>query len=157
VKIKFEVDTQPPLGFDWEEKLYLRPVPYMVRSMTLPSLFAGKMHALLCRGWENRPKGRDWYDLTWYVAQQTPLDLHYLRQRLRQSCSVWERQGRTPPEFLDRTALLTMLHERIETLDIEMAREDVVRFIKDPGELRAWSPAYFRAIAESIVVTDDEG
>ena len=150
VKIKFEVDTHPPSGFDLEEKLYRRPVPYMLKSMTLPSLFAGKVHALLCRGWQDRPKGRDWYDLAWYVSRETPLDLHHLEQRLRQSCSVLEKQGTILPERIDCETVMQMLKNRIETLDIERAREDVLRFVADKNELKPWSRAFFQVIVENI-------
>lgn len=153
VRIKFEVDTRPPTGFDWEEKLYRRPVPYMLKSMTLPSLFAGKVHALLCRGWQDRPKGRDWYDLVWYVSRETPLDLHHLEQRLRQSCSVLEKQGLAIPEHMDPETVVQMLKNRIETLDIERAKEDVSRFVADKDELKPWSRPFFQAMVENIVMT----
>ena len=67
IKIKIEVDTQPPLNFRTEQKLLLQPHSFMTRCFTLPDLFAGKMHALVYRGWKNRVKGRDWYDFEWYV------------------------------------------------------------------------------------------
>ncbi len=86
VKIKFEVDTQPPLNFQSEKKMQLLPAPFMIHSMTLPSLFAGKIHAILCRNWSSRPKGRDWYDLVWYIANGYKVDLTHLSARLKQSC-----------------------------------------------------------------------
>ena len=61
IKIKIEVDTCPPLDFRTEQKLLLMPHSFMTRCFTLPDLFAGKMHALVFRGWKNRVKGRDWY------------------------------------------------------------------------------------------------
>lgn len=68
IKIKIEVDTQPPLNFGTEQKLLLQPHSFMTRCFTLPDLFAGKMHALVYRGWKNRVKGRDWYDLNGMYA-----------------------------------------------------------------------------------------
>ena len=65
LKIKLEVDTAPPGGFETESRVVLLPVPFAVRVYSLPDLFAGKMHALLCRKWKTRVKGRDWYDLVW--------------------------------------------------------------------------------------------
>ncbi|MCU0353330.1 MAG: nucleotidyl transferase AbiEii/AbiGii toxin family protein [Cytophagales bacterium] len=62
LKIKLEIDRQPPLGFETEEKLLLRPFSFYVKCFSLPDLFAGKMHALLFRKWQTRVKGRDWYD-----------------------------------------------------------------------------------------------
>ncbi|HPA41388.1 MAG TPA: nucleotidyl transferase AbiEii/AbiGii toxin family protein, partial [Candidatus Hydrogenedentes bacterium] len=69
LKIKLEVDTDPPPGFATESRTVLLPVPFAVRVYTLPDLFAGKMHALLCRKWGGRVKGRDWYDFVWYAAR----------------------------------------------------------------------------------------
>lgn len=69
IRIKLEVDTEPPGGFATEGRYLLQPLPFSVRSYTLPDLFAGKMHALFCRRWKNRVKGRDWYDLVWYCAR----------------------------------------------------------------------------------------
>ena len=82
VKIKIEVDTNPPLEFQSEKITLLTPSPFIVNTMTLPSLFAGKMHALLCRNWANRPKGRDWYDFVWYITQGHSLDLDHLNAHL---------------------------------------------------------------------------
>ena len=59
IKIKIEVDTCPPLNFKTEQKLLLQPYSFMTRCLTLPDLFAGKMHALVYRAWKNRVKGRD--------------------------------------------------------------------------------------------------
>ena len=84
IKIKIEVDTQPPLNFRTEQKLLLQPHSFMTRCFTLPDLFAGKMHALVYRGWKNRVKGRDWYDFEWYVRHNVPLDFAHLAERVRQ-------------------------------------------------------------------------
>ena len=72
IKIKLEVDKRPPLGFDTEEKLITRPFSFYVKCFTLPDLFAGKMHALLFRKWQNNVKGRDWYDMEWYIKKGIP-------------------------------------------------------------------------------------
>ena len=85
IKIKIEVDTQPPLNFKTEQKLLLQPHSFMTRCFTLPDLFAGKMHALVYRGWKNRVKGRDWYDFEWYVRHNVPLDFAHLVERVHQS------------------------------------------------------------------------
>ena len=54
VKIKFEVDTNPPAFATYEHKYRLLPVPYEIRLYDMPSLFAGKIHAVICRGWQSR-------------------------------------------------------------------------------------------------------
>ena len=73
LQIKLEVDTDPPPGFSTQTRYLLQPVPFAVRAFSVPDLFAGKMHAILCRGWKNRVKGRDWYDLVWYAAYHPEL------------------------------------------------------------------------------------
>jgi predicted nucleotidyltransferase component of viral defense system len=81
LKIKIEVDTDPPPGFVTENKFILQPIPFSVRTFVLPDLFAGKMHAVLYRRWKSRVKGRDWYDLVWYAANHPQLHLNHLEHR----------------------------------------------------------------------------
>lgn len=85
IKIKLEVDTNPPLGFVTEEKLLLRPFSFYTKCFAPPDLFAGKMHALLFRKWKGRIKGRDWFDLEWYVRGNIPLHLDHFLIRSIQS------------------------------------------------------------------------
>lgn len=153
LKIKFEVDTNPPVNFNDEEKLHLLPSPFMIRTMTPSSLFAGKMHALLCRGWQTRPKGRDWYDLVWYVQNGYELDLFHLATRLTQGCKALESIDEELPNSIEEYSeeiIKNLLQKRIETLDIELAKDDVRRFISDENELNIWSKEFFRAIANMV-------
>ena len=90
IKIKLEVDTNPPPGFDTEEKLLLKPFSFYVKCFSLPDLFAGKVHALLFRKWQNRVKGRDWFDLEWYSQKGIPLHLEHLKTRVVQT-GDWKR------------------------------------------------------------------
>ena len=150
VKIKFEVDTQPPLDFESEKKTLLVPSPFVINTMTLPSLFAGKVHAILCRNWSTRPKGRDWYDLVWYIAQGVSLDLKHLNARLQQNCSWLETQEIELKNEIDKIYLIELLTKRIENLDIPMAKKDVEVFIADTRVLEIWSQAFFRDIIEQI-------
>ncbi|RYG04203.1 MAG: nucleotidyl transferase AbiEii/AbiGii toxin family protein, partial [Chitinophagaceae bacterium] len=98
IKIKLEVDKQPPPGFETEEKLLLRPFSFYTKCFTLPDLFAGKMHALLFRKWINRVKGRDWYDMEWYIRKGVPLNLHHLALRAYDS-GDWPSKKMSQPEF----------------------------------------------------------
>ena len=83
VRVKIEVDTQPPLKFSTEQRTLTLPYTFMVRCFQLPDLFAGKMHALAFRNWKSRVKGRDWYDFEWYVRWRVPLDFNHLQERIR--------------------------------------------------------------------------
>ncbi len=146
LRIKVEVDTDPPPGFTTEAKFLLLPVPFSVRVYDLPSLFAGKMHALLCRGWKTRVKGRDWYDLIWYVSRGTQLDLAHLEARMRQSGHY---EGSAP---LDEGTYRRLLAERVDRLDVARARADVERFLVDPSSVEIWSREFFHAVGEKIAV-----
>ncbi len=150
VKIKFEVDTQPPLDFETEKKTLLVPSPFILNTMTLPSLFAGKMHAILCRNWSSRPKGRDWYDLVWYISHGYEVDMKHLNARLQQNCDWQENQGMTIPEELDKNYILELLKMRIKGLDITAAKRDVEVFISDKRVLELWSRDFFMEIVHQI-------
>ena len=144
LKIKLEVDTDPPPGFSTETKFLLQPIPFSVKAYDPPSLFAGKMHAVLCRGWGTRVKGRDWYDLVWYVGRGTALDLEHLEARMRQSGHYDEDAA------LNEGAFQSMLVQRIENLDIAAARSEVERFLADQATVRVWSREFFGSIAGEI-------
>lgn len=143
IKIKFEVDTDPPLGFATEEKLLLQPYSFFTKCFALPDLFAGKMHALLFRQWKNRVKGRDWFDFEWYVRQGCTLNLYHFAERARQS-------GHLSEAVLTAEDFLPMLEERIRRLDVNSARQDVARFVKVPSQLDIWSQEYFLQLAKMI-------
>jgi len=144
IKIKMEVDTNPPGSFNTETKFLLSPIPFSVKSFSEPDLFAGKIHALLCRPWVTRIKGRDWYDFVWYISRHTPVNLAHLKERLIQS-KAWKR-----PDRLDKTALLTWLVQKIDQTDFERAKNDIYPFIKDNSSVAVWSKDFFRTISEKI-------
>jgi len=146
LKIKLELDTDPPLGFRTEEQLLLQPYACYVKCFSLPDLFAGKMHAVLFRQWQQRVKGRDWFDLDWYVRRGIPLHLAHLGQRAQQSGHWAEDQAFSP------TGLRQLLSERIARLDVANARLDITRFITDPQQLEIWSQAYFEDLCQRIQI-----
>lgn len=145
LKIKFEVDTDPPPGFATEERLLVQPYSFYAKCYALPDLYAGKIHALLFRKWKNRIKGRDWFDFEWYVRHAVPLHLAHLEQRARQS-GDWGEQAMTQADFQH------LLQQRIETLDIEQARSDVRPFLRDARPLDIWSDRYFRDLSCKVSV-----
>ncbi len=146
LKIKLEVDTHPPLGFDTEMKYVFSPIQFAVKSFTPPSLFAGKMHAILCRKWKSRVKGRDWYDFAWYVGNYPELKLNHLEARMRQSGDYKEDTELTKNKFLE------ILESTIDNLDVEKAREEVEPFVDNKTSLELWSKEFFKAAAEKIKI-----
>lgn len=145
IKIKIEVDTQPPLGFSTEPKLLLLPFSFMVRCYTLPDLFAGKMHALLFRNWKNRVKGRDWYDFEWYVRNDIPLGFEHFLKRAAQTHN-FTNETLTPPIFKE------MLKKRISETDINLVKNDVRPFIKNQSETDIWTTDYFLQLVDFIKI-----
>ena len=152
VKIKLEVDTNPPLEFETANVIRLTPRPFSINAFSLPSLYAGKMHAILCRAWSTRPKGRDWYDLVWYIANDIELDSIHLKSRLSQSCKYLEENNIQIPSELTKQTIKELLLQRIETLDIVKAKNDVQPFIKDIREIELWSKEFFVAVIENMKV-----
>ncbi|GHU91391.1 hypothetical protein FACS1894155_10990 [Bacteroidia bacterium] len=143
VKIKIEVDTQPPLGFATEHKLLMLPFSFMVRCYTLPDLYAGKMHAFLFRAWKSRVKGRDWYDFEWYVRNNIALNFRYLQQRAEQINTI-KNDDFTIDIFKD------LLKEKILKTDINSVKNDVRPFIKNRAEMDIWSADYFLQLVDRI-------
>lgn len=140
IKIKIEVDTQPPMSFHTEQKLLLLPESFMTRCFTLPCLYAGKMHALVYRAWKNRVKGRDWYDFEWYVRHNVPLNFTHLHERALQ----FNNEDITKESFLEK------LNEHLTTTDINQVKADVLPFIRNPKEMAIWSNDYFLQLARMI-------
>lgn len=147
IKIKIEVDTGPPLGFDTEERLLLRPFSFYVKCFVLPDLFAGKMHALLFRKWGQNVKGRDWYDMEWYIKKGTVLNLKHFALRAKDS-GDWNRDTITEIEFRE------LLTEKIDTVNMQYVKADIKRFIRDQSTLEIWSPKYFHELASHLKVNE---
>jgi predicted nucleotidyltransferase component of viral defense system len=146
LKIKIEVDTDPPGGFETESRYVLLPIPFAVRTYTLPDLFAGKLHAVLCRRWRSRVKGRDWYDLVWYVSHHPEVRLSHLEARMRQTCD-WREVGNLAGE-----KAIELLHARIDSIEVDQVRREVAPFVKDQRSLEVWSRDFFHSVAARIVV-----
>jgi hypothetical protein len=145
LKIKLEVDTDPPAGATYEVKYLLEPIPFSVRLFSLPCLFSGKVHALLCRNWKGgRVKGRDLYDFVWYLSNKVPLDISHLINRMKQSGHCGLRKK------LDRADILQLLKKKFESIDYSQARHDIIPFIRNPDEVKLWSAEFFSAIVSSI-------
>lgn len=144
VKVKLEVDTDPPASIPTEVKILLEPFPVSVRVATPPVLFAGKLHACIARSWKMRVKGRDWYDLIFFVARSIPPDLDQLEARLRQS-GQWPKERR-----LESADAVHMLNERIEAIDWKQAREDALPFVRDARALDMWGTDLFRDVVGRI-------
>lgn len=146
VQIKLEVDIDPPSNYRLENHLLVNPTPFYVLTLHKSDLFAGKMAAILYRAWKGRVKGRDWYDLIWYIQNQVPLSLTYLESCLKQSGNLGMK------ESLNQERLLDMLETKIQSIDWESAKGDMKAFIAEPGRLDIWSPVFFTSLIKKLIV-----
>lgn len=144
IKIKFEVDVNPPQFATFDIKYKTLPSLYHARLYDQPSLFAGKLHALICRGWKNRIKGRDLYDYLFYIGMGVKVNIPHLKARLVDS------------DYFDDTEnfnieiLHQILNERFSQIDYNQAKEDVIPFIKDKRELHEWCQELFKSTVLGI-------
>ena len=143
VKIKIEVDVNPPTGFNCEHKLLLLPFSFLTRCYSLPDLYAGKMHALLFRNWKARVKGRDWYDFEWYVRNNIPLNFNHFCERTHQFGSLEDTE-------LTKDFFKQLLKEKIAKTSIEMVKSDVRPFIRNHNDMEIWSTEYFSQLVDMI-------
>lgn len=152
IQIKLEIDTDPPLShLALESKLVKNPIPFYVVTYSIVDLFAGKMHAVLCRNWIKRIKGRDWYDLVWYIQNGYPVNLVHLKERMRQTKHL------ESGEKFGENELMKRLHQRIDEIDWDLAKSDVAVFIPDKRRLDIWSSQFFHDIIANLRVVDEVG
>lgn len=151
IQIKLEIDTDPP-GFQLplESKLVKNPVPFYVSTYAMADLFAGKLHAALCRNWGKRVKGRDWYDVIWYIQRGIPVNLAHLRARMKQTKHLLSE------EKFEKRELLEKIRTKINAIDWELAKADISPFIPDKQRLALWSPSFFYDLIEHLQVMDEK-
>ncbi len=144
LRVKLEIDTDPPGGFETEVKQHFQPIPFSIRAFTPPCLFAGKLHACLCRTPRDNVKGRDWYDFLWFVSRDIPVHLGHLQRRMEQT-GDWKGK-----QALTRATLVKRLGERISALDIGRVKREVAPFVRRPSDLDGWDRALFLAAIDRI-------
>lgn len=144
VKIKFEIDTMPAGLATYETKYQLLPTPYSVKLYDEASLFSGKIHAVICRSWKSRVKGRDLYDYVFYLARNTKFNLPYLREKLIESNYILKDSDMTVDDVKE------MLVSRFKEIDFDEAKKDVLPFIKDISVLDIWSKDFFISITSQL-------
>ena len=144
IKIKFEVDINPPIGAKYDIKYKLLPSPHQVRLYDESSLFAGKIHAILCRNWQYRTKGRDLYDYIFYSSHNTKVNIELIREKLIAS-DVLKQDSEFNIENLKQ-----LLYKKFKEIDYTNAKEDVITFIEDKESLNLWSEEFFIEITNNL-------
>lgn len=144
VKIKFEIDTMPAGLATYETKYRLLPLPYSIKLYDEASLFSGKIHAVICRSWKSRVKGRDLYDYVFYLTRNTKFNLDHLREKLIESHYI------SQEDRVDVNFVKALLIARFNEIDFNDAKKDVLPFIKDTSILDIWSKEFFIAITSKL-------
>lgn len=144
IKIKFEVDINPPSGAKYEEQFKLLPSPHQVKVYNRESLLAGKIHAILCRGWKTRTKGRDLYDYIFFLANETKVNIDLIKNKLIESNYIGS------DSELDINMLKKILIDKFEEINYTEAKEDVIPFIKNVDSLNFWNKDFFISITEKL-------
>ena len=149
LRIKIEVDTDPVVGFRTQSHTLRDPVSVSINTIVMPDLFASKMHAALFRAWKNRTKGRDWYDVYWYVRREVPISLTHFKHCLKKNETV------DSPSEITANQLKEMIHERIDNLDIDSALVDIRNFIHYPEILDSWNKDFFHSWVDQIKIEEE--
>lgn len=138
LRIKVEVDTDPTLGFKVEKKYIKEPIPVSITSVVQSDLFASKLHTALFKAWKRRVKGRDWYDVVWFISRGIPLSQSYFTTCMRELSGFSDSRVMKPEE------IIRLVFDRIDHIDIESAKQDVIPFLKDPAIINEWTKEYFK-------------
>lgn len=145
LKIKFEVDINPTAGATFEDRYKLLPSPHQIKLYDKESLLAGKIHAILCRGWKSRTKGRDLYDYVFFLANDTKVNLELLKNKLIESDYI------KPSDLFDIGKLKELLINKFNEIDYNDAKEDVKPFIRNVDSIEIWSKEFFISITDKLV------
>lgn len=141
-KIKVEIDVNPPDYANFETKYLLKPLPFEVCTYDQASLFAGKIHAVLCRLWKNRVKGRDLYDYVFYLSNKIQPNINHLKARLIDSGYIKANDN------FNEAILKEFLINHFKNIDVATAKSDVLPFILNQNALDIWSNDFFVKITE---------
>lgn len=144
IKIKFEIDISPASGASFDFRYKLLPSPHQIRLYDLSSLLAGKIHAILCRNWKSRIKGRDLYDYVFFLSNNAKVNLDLLKNKLIESKYIDENSD------FNVEILIELLNKRFREINYKDAIEDVKPFIKDYDILKMWNEEYFINITKLL-------
>lgn len=144
IKIKFEIDCNPALGFNIENKWLDVPEFANVAILDLESLFSGKIHAILCRNYKNTVKGRDYYDFMFYINKRIKPNMEYLKNKLIESNLL------NKDDKFDLDVLKDMLKRRMNEVNFKQVKEDAARFIFTNEDLSFYSKELFLQMIDKL-------
>lgn len=145
IKIKFEIDIDNPPGGETEYQFRTLPSPYEIQIFDEPSLFAGKIAAILCRNYKNNVKGRDFYDYLFFVTKGSAINIEYLESKLHNTGGIIDQD-----EHLSLDKVKQLLKERFESTNYSLAIDDVSRFIDNHENLELWNKDLFISTLDQL-------
>ena len=143
-KVKIEIGKHFSDRAGYKSVVKTKPFIHAVTLCDMPTLFAGKIHAILFRKHWNVVKGRDLFDFVFYIRRNIPFNLDFLNDKIKTTNECEKEMI-----FDD---VIVMLKERFRTIDYESAKKDVLTFLNE-GEVREldyWCPDYFIKMTEGI-------
>lgn len=146
IEIKLEIDVHPPKGSTYASHFLSYPYPFSIVAQDLPSLFASKCHALLCRKYD---KGRDWFDLLWYCLKKVELNSTLLKNALYQTGPYKEQNI-----HFDKKWLINAFEEKIQSIDFKVAKQDVENFLRldDRRFVQNWCTELFLKQIKDLLI-----
>ena len=144
IKVKFEVDINPPIGATYEVKYKVLPSFHQINLYDEPSLLAGKVHAILCRNWNFRTKGRDLYDYIYLLISNAKINIELIKNKLIDS-GVLEKN-----DDFNIDVLKDLLNKKFSEINYEDAKKDVLPFINDTQILKFWNEDFFKEITNNL-------
>lgn len=144
IKVKFEIDTDNSEGGTTEIRYKMLPSPYEVQIFDEETLFAGKIHAIICRDYKNHVKGRDYYDYLFYLGKGSKINLQYLENKLKNTGKIDNNTN------LTIELVQEMLKNRFEITDFEAAKLDVMNFIEDQESILLWKKEMFLSTIDEL-------
>jgi len=136
LSVKLEVDVRPPEGGVVETFFVSRfDELFPISKFDLPTIFAGKMLALLFRPYS---RGRDYYDVVWFLKNKTEGNMAYFLSGVKQASA----NGMHVQAWAD---VLREFRKKAELISLKALLADLKPFLEDSSEL-SWLEKYSEAV-----------
>ena len=146
LRIKIDVDTHPPSGANYQKISRPLPINHYLCVLDKPSLFAGKISAVIGRGWKKRVKGRDFYDYLWYIKEKVPVNMVYLKNNLEREGII--AQG----DDFNLVVLKELLAAKFKSIDYNSAIKDIKNYLLDNSSIPDWNSELFLKTLDELRV-----
>lgn len=147
ISIKVKISTEYNEGANYERKLLSSPLFSPILCFDYPSLFAGKLCALLTRNWKNREKGRDFYDYMFYLSNDIKFNFDYLKSKLSYSLNM-------DATNLSLEQLKEMLIKRFNETNFDLVKKDIMTFVINPNSLDSINKETFLLSVDLLKAND---